>query len=595
MILQSLNDYYLRKASDPQSGLAPPGFEAKAIPFVLMLDGAGRPVQIADQREGEGKKRAARPQLVPQGVKKTSGVAANLLWDAAGYVLGLDTRGKAERAIEQQVAFLARLHAVFGEVPVDEGLRAVYAFYAWLNEDRAAALGRFSSYPEWSEIVETNPLLSFQLIADTVLVCQRPAVIAALRAREAAVPDGVCLISGEPDAIERLHPSIKGVWGAQTAGANIVSFNLDAFNSYGKTQSFNAPVGQRATFAYTTALNHLLAKGSRQRIQVGDASTIFWAERASGERFEEDFLDFLAPPSREKEAMPGKPDNPDLGAQAVASLFASVRNGTPITDDDGQRFYVLGLAPNAARIAVRFWHVATIRALGQSIYRHFAALEIARADWDMPYLSLFRLLVGVALLGKAENIPPNLAGDTLRAILTGMPYPETLLQACMRRIRAEREVTYPRAALLKSYLIRNRNKEMTVSLNLESTDPGYRLGRLFAVLERVQARAHQGRDLNAGIRERYYGAFSATPVTVLPLLMKLKNHHLAKIDNRGEVVNLEKSLTEIIDGLEVNALPARLSLVEQACFALGYYHQRQASFAGKTDPAPSEQSTTDKE
>lgn len=576
MILQALSDYYARKAADPQTGLAPEGFELKAIPFVLVLDEAGQLLQLTDRREGEGKKREAKTQLVPQGVKKTSGVAANLLWDNAEYVLGIATRGKPERVAEQQVAFVKRLTEAFGDAPEDAGLRAILSF---LKTHRTAALGTLAAHPSWPEILESNPLLSFQLNTDTALVCQRPAVVAALQAGNdvgGATPDGICLISGEPDVIERLHPSIKGVWGAQSSGANIVSFNLDAFNSYGKAQSFNAPIGKRAVFTYTTALNHLLAKGSRQRIQVGDASTVFWAEKASGEAFESAFLDFLDT----------RGDDPDRGTQAVASLYASVKNGQPFTDDDEQRFHVLGLAPNAARIAIRFWHVASIRELGGAFLRHFDSLNIDRPAYETGApLSLYRLLTSIAVQGKAENIPPNLGGDVMRAILKGLPYPETLMQGALRRIRAEREISFPRAALLKAYLIRNLNdQEITVSLNLENASPGYRLGRLFAALERTQERA-QG-NLNASIRERYYGAFSSTPVTVMPTLMKLKNHHLAKLPNRGEAVNLEKLFAEIIDGLA--DVPARLSLSEQARFAVGYYHQRQ-SFFNKSDAGTTDQ------
>lgn len=579
MILQALNDYYARKATDPQTGLAPEGFELKAIPFVLVLDETGRLAQLADRREGAGKKKEAKAMLVPQGIKKTSGVAANLLWDNAEYVLGVVARGKPERVAEQHAAFVARLREAFGVAPDDLGLRAVADF---LNLHRAEALEALAAHPAWLEILETNPLMTFQLNADTEPVCQRPAVIAALAAKGSAAPDGRCLVSGEPDVIERLHPAIKGVWGAQTSGANIVSFNLGAFNSYGKSQSFNAPVGKRAVFAYTTALNHLLSKGSRQRVQVGDASTVFWAEKASGAPFESAFLDFLGPPR----------DDPDQGTQAVTSLYRSVKEGKPFTADDGQRFHVLGLAPNAARIAVRFWHVSTVAELGRAFRRYFDAVDIVRPAYEVGApLSLFRLLAATALLGKAENILPNLGGDVMRAILQGSRYPETLMQGALRRIRAEREVTYPRAALLKAWLIRNRNdKEITVSLNETNIDPGYRLGRLFAALERVQERA-QG-NLNASIRERYYGAFSSTPVTVLPLLMKLKNHHLAKLPNRGEAVNLEKRLSAIIDGL--GDVPGRLSLAEQARFAVGYYHQRQAFF-NKPDADVSEQSATAKE
>lgn len=571
MILQVLKEYYDRKAADPEGGLAPEGFEPKAIPFVLVLDAEGKLVQLADRREGEGRKRQAKSVLVPQGVKKTSGVAANLLWDTAEYVLGVDTKGRPERVTEQHAAFRERLRAAFRDTHEDAGVHAVCRF---LDHHRAEALEVLAVHPLWPEILETNPVMTFRLNDDAELVCQRPGVVAALTEAHGSAPDGICLVAGKPDTIERLHAPIKGVWGAQTSGANIVSFNLGAFNSYGKSQSFNAPVGKRAAFAYTTALNHLLAKGSRQRVQVGDASTVFWAEKPSGTAFESVFLDFLNPPH----------DDPDAGSRAVASLYRSVRDGKPLTADDGQRFYVLGLAPNAARIAVRFWHVATISELGGAFRRYFDEVDIVRPAFDANApLTLFRLLTSTALLGKAENMPPNLGGDVMRAILAGSRYPETLLQGALRRIRAERTVTWPRAALLKAYLIRNLNdKEMTVSLNEENTDSGYRLGRLFAALERVQERA-QG-NLNASIRERYYGAYAATPVTVLPLLMKLKNHHLAKLQNRGEVVNIEKLFGAIISG--IGTVPARLTLAQQAQLAVGYYHQRQAFFSKPDTETP---------
>ena len=589
MILQALDDYYRRKADADDGAIAPEGFEFKAVPFVLVLDERGRLLQLADRREGTGRERTAKRVLVPQSVKRTSAIAANLLWDSAAYVLGAreaDDERKATRAVEQQTAFRARLRECFGDDFEDVGLRAVVSF---LDDHRREALIALRDDLCWPEVVSTNAVMSFQLAGDAELVCHRPAVIAAILAAQgddAASPRGLCLVSGESDVIERLHPAIKGVWGATTSGANIVGVNnknesgnnggeAPAFASYGKQQGYNSPVGKRAAFAYTTALNHLLAKGSRQRVQVGDASTVFWAEKPSGAGFEEAFFDFLAPMR----------EDPDRGAQAVAGLYRCIADGRPFTADDGQRFHLLGLAPNAARISIRFWHVGTIAELGQAFGRYFHEVEIVRPAWDAGApLTLFWLLLATAAQGKADNIPPNLGGEVMRAILSGGRYPETLMQGALRRIRAERDVTWQRAALLKACLIRNlSDEEITVSLNEENVDPGYRLGRLFAALERAQERA-QG-NLNASIRERYYGAFSATPVTVLPLLMKLKNHHLAKLDNRGEAVNLEKLLGRIMDG--IGEVPARLSLAEQTRFAVGYYHQRQAFFAG-SGAAPSE-------
>lgn len=573
MILHALVEYYNRKASDPDSALAPAGFEWKEIPFVLELTTNGNVVQIIDTREFQGKKLIARRFLVPQSVKKTSGVAANLLWETAEYVLGFDRKGNPERTKLQRDAFVQRIESLPIKAKKDEGLVALLGFL-----DKVGSVSNVEKkFPErFAEFKETNPVVSFRLVGEPNLIAERPLIRAAIGASEAAEDastalPGFCLVNGKEDEIERLHTSIKGVWGAQSSGANIVSFNLDAFNSFSKTQGNNAPVGQDAAFAYTTALNHLLRRESRQRIQVGDASTVFWSRDKCA--LEDELVALFGESGK---------DNPDEGALAVANLYAAIKNGVYVEDKSDNRFYVLGLAPNAARIAVRFFYSGTVNEMAMNIKQHFDDLDIERAPFDKPHLSIFRLLVNIASLGKADNIPPNLAGDFARAILTASPYPTTLLQAAIRRIRAEHEINYPRAALIKAILNRQQrfqiqsksDKELTVSLDLNNTNAGYRLGRLFAVLERAQERANPG--LNATIRDRYYGAASSTPVAVFSNLMKLKNHHIAKLENKGEAVNLEKLIAEVMDG--INDFPNHMPLTDQGRFAIGYYHQRQAFY-----------------
>lgn len=565
MILHALYNYYERKSADPDAHMAPPGFEWKEIPFVIELDAQGNPVQIADTREGDGKKKRAHAYLVPQGSKKTSGVVANLFWDNAEYVLGVDTKGKPERVAEQHQAFISGIEKLPQTVFADVGVQAVLHFLKCVD---ASALTKFAV---WGEIVEVNPNLTFRLQGDVDLVCQRPTVVNALKKIDGTEnTDGFCLVTGEQDEVERLHTAIKGVWGAQTSGANIVSFNLDAFNSYGKAQGANAPVGKRAAFGYTTALNHLLRKESTQRMQVGDASVVFWADKST--EFETGVVDIFGEPPK---------DDPDRNTRAVASLYKAIDQGLLKGDEGKVKFFALGLAPNAARIAIRFWHHGTVADMATRIRQHFDDLAIERAPHDPPYMSLFRLLVSVATLGKADNIPPNLGGELMRSILADLPYPQTLLAAAVRRIRAEHEVTYPRAALLKACINRrtrysnsNVKEELKMSLDESNTNAGYRLGRLFAVLEKIQEEANPG--INATIRDRYYGAASATPVTVFSTLLKLKNHHLSKLDNRGHAVNLEKRVGEIMDG--IGDFPAQLPLADQGRFAIGYYHQRQDFF-----------------
>jgi len=577
MILQALEAYYRRKQADPdpRNRLPAYGLEEKEIPFIVEIDNEGRLVVLADTRS-DGKKRIAQSFLVPRGLKKTSGVAANLLWDTAEYVLGVDTRGNAERVARQHAAFRERIQGLPAQALSDRGIQAVMLFLDDLEHERLAGL------PAWPEILSSNPLMTFRLQAEEELICQRRAVVdAAVREGEPSA-SAICLVTGEEAPIERLHPAIKGVWGAQTSGANIVSFNLDAFRSYHKEQGDNAPIGKPAAFAYTCALNHLLAKGSRQRVQVGDAATVFWAERPHD-------LETLIPDAF------GEPprDDPDRGTAALKALHSAVESGKFSLGDPGTRFHVLGLAPNAARLSIRYWDTAPAIALATRIRRHFEGLRIARGPRDPEHLSLFRLLTSCAAQGKADHIPPNLAGEVMRAILAGSPYPVTLLNAAVRRCRAEQRVSYPRASVIKAWLNRagecrpqiqvREKKELLPMLDIANPSPAYRLGRLFATLEKIQEEASPG--LNATIRDRYYAAASGTPVAVFPTLLRLKNHHLGHL-HAGRVVQMERLLGEILGGL--SDFPGSLPLPEQGRFALGYYHQRQAFFT-KSD------ATTDKE
>jgi len=566
MILQALKEYYDRKAADPDSGIAPEGWESKEIPFIIVLDNEGNLIQIEDTREGEGKKKRAKAFLIPQGVKKTSGIAANLLWDAAGYIFGIDKKGD-----EKKKAFLARLKNELGDIEV---VQVIFSFLENITEDR------LSKEKCWKEILETNPNLSFRIDTYPFLACRHPDVISKLTSstNEGANDiSGICMVTGINAKIKSIHTSIKGVYGAQSSGANIVSFNLDAFRSFGKEQGFNAPVGVKAEFAYTTAINTLLRKDSKQRISIGDASTVFWSKKQSS--FESDFSFFFKEPEK---------DDPDARTQRVKALFESVNSGTYYEDDGDTPFYILGLAPNAARIAVRFWQVGTISEFATRIKQYFEDFAIIKPHNEPEFYSIWRILVNIATQDKSENITPNLAGEFMRSILDGTPYPATLLQAVLRRIRSDTDnrVKPIRAALIKAYLNRyyrfySNQKQKEVNMELDASQPsiGYQLGRLFASLEKIQEEANPG--INATIRERFYGAACATPVTVFTNLLRLKNHHLAKIDNKGRVVNFERLLGEIVGNLR--DFPAHLDLHEQGRFAIGYYHQRQAFFAKRED------------
>jgi len=566
MILHSLYEYYLRKSTDPESGIAPPGFEVKEIPFIVLLDKDGRPVNIEDTREGEGKQRRAKKYRVPQSVKRAVNIAANLLWDNAEYVLGTSIKTKKlERLNEMHRAFLSRIEDALGKIQ-DDGLEAIRKFY---KNDQVKNLSVFDS---WKEIAETNPNISFRYLDDVELICQRKNILTGILESEApSMAGGRCLISGNMEPIERLHSAIKGVSGAQSTGANIVSFNLDAFRSFHKEQGDNAPIGKKAAFAYTTGLNHLLRRDSRQKLLVGDTTTVFWAEKPTA-------LETQIPDSFGESPK----DDPDRQSKAVRSLYRSIESGAFGPNDRSTRFYVLGLSPNAARLAVRFWHVSTVAELAIRIKAHFDDLQIIRRtegkNPDPEFLSIFRILVNIAVQGKAENIIHNLSGDFAKSILGGTAYPKTLLSAAVRRIRASKEVSYPQAAIIKACLnrqvryLKSDEKELAIVLDESNMNIGYRLGRMFAVLERTQEEANPG--LNATIRDRYYGAASSTPITVFPILLRLKVHH--KLENRGRAVNLEKLFGEIMEGIK--DFPNHLEMGDQGRFAIGYYHQRQDFF-----------------
>lgn len=579
MILQALKEYYDRKASE--GSIARDGWIAGGIDFLVDIDMDGNIHSIEDLRELEGKKKIPHPFDVPnigkQALKHTnSGKDANLLWDNASFVFGLGDKG--DTRLQSMIEVIDNW---IGETD-DSGVNAVRSFFIKGLNDRVH-FDFALNHPEFGgTIKEGNVKISFHVSdTDYKVVFNSPVVANALtkvsNQDEANITVGTCLVTGKSNvAIELTHPVTKGVWGAQSSGACIVSFNKDSFNSYGKSQSLNAPVSKLVVSQYGKALNTLL-NSSKQCIHIGDATTVFWSEKRSS--FESDFSYFFKEPEK---------DDPDAGTQRVKALFESINSGTYMEDNGTDRFYILGLAPNAARIAVRFWQVGTISEFALRIKEYFEDFAIIKPPKEPEYYSIWRILVNVATQDKSENIPPNIAGDLMRSILNGTPYPATLLQACLRRIHSDTEnrVKPVRAALIKAYLNRyyrfhpNQNhKEVNMKLDINQPSIGYQLGRLFATLEKIQEEASPG--INATIRERFYGAACATPVTVFTNLLRLKNHHLAKLENKGRIIYFERLLGEIMGNLM--DFPAHLDLHEQGRFAIGYYHQRQAFFTAKVD------------
>lgn len=558
------------------------GWIRRGVDYVVVLDQDGKCLDITFTDKLEKGKIIPREMLLPaigkQALKHTnSGEDANLLWDNASFVFGTGNKGTKKIAsfISTLIQWLDGLQ--------DEGFIAIKNFCSTLQADPNLLKPLLEKFKVIEEFEKRDPTLVFRLISDTEEIHARQAIREHYEKKLLTTEyelKGNCLITGNKNvSLTTNEIVIKGILGGQPAGCNIVSFNQDSFISYGKRgrNGENAPIGVSASFAYTTALNHLLSTDI-QCVQIGDASTVFWAEQPHD-------METMA---RDLFGEPPKSD-PDRGAGALHALYQSVNSGRFSVGEEGTRFYVLGLAPNAARISIRFWEAAPAIELARRIKRHFDDLKIARTDYDPVHLSLFRLLTSIAVQGKADNIPPNLGGDIMRAILEELPYPVTLLNSAVQRCRAERKVNYPRAAILKACInrhIRNQpvtlrsplpEKEFKIMLDSANPCPAYRLGRLFAVLEKTQEEAIPG--IKASIRDRYYGAASSTPVAVLLTLLRLKNHHLSKL-SKGRAIQMEKLIGEIMDGIA--DFPRIFTLPEQGRFALGYYHQRQSFFI-KTD------------
>jgi CRISPR-associated protein Csd1 len=561
VILQALNTYYERLKDDGETHIPLPGFGKQNIHFALMLDRDGCLVKARDLREKPKNKPVPISLTVPVLRKKRSvDIAPNFMWDNTAYVLGSDNKKNPKRALQCFEEF-KRFHHAIGDILNDSGMVAVLSFLDAWNPEEAHKL------EHWEELAGLN--LVFQLDGELKYIHEHPKIQKAwsdYRKEKVSTVLATCLVSGEIAPIARLHPPIKGVKGAQTSGAAILSFNLSAFESYGKTQNYNAPISEDIAFAYTTALNQLLRYDSRQKVQIGDATTVFWTEEKSPI---EGFMGMILNPQD------------DSGDTMKIRLFLeAVRDGkmpSEIGVPDIQ-FYILGLSPNASRLAIRFWHVSTVGDVSAEIGQHFRDLSIIKEyDNESDFPAMWQLLRETAVQRKSKNIAPLLAGAVMRSILTGGAYPQSFLAAIIGRIRADQTINYLRASIIKACLVRkyrinNISEEVRMSLDKESNNIAYRLGRLFAVLEKAQTEAVPG--IKATIKDRYYSSASATPRTVFPQLMRLAQHHIQKAEYGRRN---DSMIQEIMQGIQ--AFPAHLNLEEQGMFAIGYYHQRKAFFA----------------
>ncbi len=578
MILQALTQYYEELLAAGK--ITRPGWAKAKVSFALDLDDAGQVRQLLHlQREVQrGKKTALVPQELdmPSPVKRTAGVAANFLCDNSSYLLGADDKGKPARSLECFSAARALHLALLKDVDSPAAQAIVRFFETW---DPAQAAEHPALREDWADLMKGGNLTFWYRDAPAAA---DPAVAAAWQRQYESggedAEDALCLVTGQHTTLARLHPSIKGVVGAQSSGASLVAFNAPAFCSYEHEQGANAPTGEYAAFAYATALNTLLA--DRDHVcRVGDTTILFWA--ANAEAAYQDFMMYSL-------------FNDHYSEGDILSTLHSLAKGESVDWDQARldpatRFYVLGLAPNAARLSVRFFWQNNFGTLARNIARHYERLDIVRPSFDkFPTLPIWRLVqetVRRPAPGASPADPsPRLAGDLLLAVLNDALYPATLLDGVSLRIRAEHDVTRGKAAILKAYYLRNSSDQnikevMTVELNEQSAYLPYVLGRLFAVLEAVQQSANPG--INTTIKDRYFNSASATPASVFPLLLNLAQKHLAKLDV-GLATYYDKKITELNSRITCT-LPARMSLPEQSAFQIGYYHETQKRYAKKEE------------
>ena len=577
MILQALVQHYERLAEEEKVDREGWCKAKVSYGIILSSDGTIRGIITLKQEEVRGKKTVWVPQMlrVPEMVTRSSGISANFLCDNSKYMLGLDESGTSQRVLECFAAARER-HLSLLKDTEGEMARAVRLFFETWDPVKVAECDVIRERQE--EVTDGGNLIfcmGMQFAQDDPYIkdtWERSRM--KISGEEQA---GICLVTGQKTEISRIHKVIKGVPGAQSSGASLVSFNAPSFESYGKEQSYNAPVGKFAEFAYTTALNYLLSQ-REYTFQLGDSMIVFWAESGK-EEYQAAFFDCVDP----------KKDN----QEEIRGIFDNLKKQWKVEYQDvelnpDQKFYILSLAPNAARLSVRFFYQDSFGNMLNNLAAHYDRMSVVKPAWANDwYLGIRSMLGETVNQNSKDKMPvPNMAASVLKAILSGTRYPASLYTDVLIRIRAEQgTVTWGRAGIIKAYLIRNGNwkeGEKYMALNEESRDTAYVLGRLFSVLESIQMEANPG--IKATIRDRYFNSACATPASIFPVLIKLKNSHVKKLerDKGSAKVYYEKLLTEIMEKLG-DRFPARLSLEDQGKFILGYYHQVQKKYEKKED------------
>ena len=566
MILKALYDYYNRCDNLPAKGL-----EEKEIGFLLVLSPEGQFLRFEDCRTG---KDHARVYLVKKHVGRSSAAVANYLYDNSAYVLGYSEKSNGKEQLYLDT-FKEKVESIGDAFPDNKDITAIRKFY---SNSRDMIIELVSQDVLWEDIKKNlskkYSTFSFRIEGDLKIVAEKKELLQLEECNDKAEADDICLVSGKHG------PSVETTTATMIPGsqaiAKLVSFQVNSgYDSYGKTKCGNAPISEEAEFAYTTALNSMLQKGSRNKFMLGTRTFVFWASnnnKASKET-EESLFDLLG-------FSEDTNDDPNANLMKVRKVFESINSGILETGLD-DKFYILGLAPNSARIAVVYWSETTLKDFAEKILKHFSDMEIHDTRKDKkPYMGIREIISSVTLGGKMSDATPNLPESVVKSIFQGLPYPQTLYSACLRRIRAEQKLTITRAAIIKAYLNRqsNNNKKIDIMLDKDNNNQGYLCGRLFAVLDKIQEDANK----ISSIRERYMNAASSTPSAVFATILNLSVHHSEKLEE-GRRIYFEKLKQEILDKVSADGFPTHLDLQDQGRFFVGYYHQRQDFFTSKKE------------
>lgn len=583
MILSSLCEYYGYLSRGGKT--IPDGYSDILVTHTVSLSPEGKVVGVISKLTVEDKKKIYPIGRFPKRTEKTA-IDANIVEHRPLYLFGLEANKEAyfesEKAKRSHAAFVQKNEKFFEGSSHPLSKAFLNFIKNWqpseeINNEYLADI--IKEYPQsrFAFTLQGRPDLMLQDIDEVKDKWQQ--LFAAESDEESILAQ--CPILGEVLPVARLHNKIKGVRDGQSSGCSLVCFNNESENSYGKEQSYNSAVSEKAMRQYTEALNYLMKEAAHNTYVSGSGMTIVhFAMTTDEEPYLNSFNQcvLMALPE-ELESAEASTDR-EVGAVIKKTVYGTIPT-FDVTCNDNVMYCIFGLVPNASRLSVRFFYRNTFGVLRKNVERYHSDFAIADTGGAPP---IWRACRSLLRKGSTEDIPAGYVECFLEAILNGARFPVKILSAVVRRTRTDNYVSDERAGLIKACLIRRNNKFKEVikmGLNKDNHDAAYLCGRLFAVLEKIQKDSVPGVKLNRTVKDTYFTAASATPAAIFARMVPLAQKHLAKIENEGAVRYLDNLVTDIIN--DIAAFPKTLSLEEQAEFILGYYQQNKELYTKKTE------------